>query len=128
MEESWPSNRTQDTDKAWYFLSVCFDYGPMDRWPLGLLFRQGKSLHRGDCFIINLIENSEMPALREALETVSRAELKAAYFELGEGYFRPGQYTKTGDQFEYIWQWFARIVRFLKCQDNESVLFTSDFA
>ena len=123
-EESWPRERYQDTDKAWYFLSLMLGFSG----PRGLLFRMGQQMHRGDSMIMNLIVRADVVRVSAALERVERPDLRRAYDRLSDREFYAGELKHSTAQFRYVMNWFERIRAFVSAHRDEHLLFTSDWA
>ena len=85
----------------------------------------GKQLHKGDDYIISLVQSHEVLDVAEALEKITKEKLKEKYYRLA-----PEDYDgEIGEEdFEYTWDWFTDLPCLFKnaAADGRAVLFTVD--
>ena len=131
IEEAWDEAHLLQTDKAWDAIHRCLTDGTLtvrrSSNPLGKLILGGIQLHSDtQRYIINLIENSELPEISTALRGLTKEWLKARYDRLQSTDY-PQELVSEQD-WEYTWDWFSEIPEFVVRAVNEgrSIIFTVD--
>lgn len=127
MEESWDADRAQDTDKAWYFLYVLFEFGEFAREPYSRVFAGGQRLHRGDARVINLIPRAAVADTYAALRALERKELRSALARIPTGYFVTPP-RRDREEGSYVLGWFDKIVEFFGRAGGHHIVFTASIA
>lgn len=136
LEEVIDSQYVQETDKAWEFIFVALYTGKTtcgmehpDLVSMSKIFRGAKNLHRGDSYILNWVAKAEFPELVVKFEQLHQSGLRELYDTCNQGWFHAGVYKGTDEQFEYISNWYDRIVQFFARMraENRHILFTSNY-
>jgi uncharacterized protein DUF1877 len=131
IEEPWDQAHVLEIDKAWDAIHRCLTDGSLEvarsSNPLGKLIVGGTQLYTDpQSYIINLIEDSELPEVSASLKTVTEESLKARYDQL-RGTDYPQQFISEED-WEYTWHCFSGIPAFVDraIQEGRSIIFTVD--
>lgn len=127
IEEEWDVARLCETDTAWDAIHRCLTGGSLidDGTVLSKCVLGGNQLHRGDEYIINFRNSSEVADVTAALEPIGKVWMLHRYRQIGShGYEGPiGE-----DDFEYTWDHFDALREFYRsaARAGRSVLFSVD--
>jgi len=131
IEGAWDEPHLMETDKAWDAIHRCLTDGTLavtrSPSPLGKLVLGGIQLYADpQTYIINLVENSELPEVATALRVVTKEWFKGRYQKLkGTDYL---QEQISEEDFEYTWDWFSGLPEFVDrtAREGRSLIFTVD--
>ena len=142
-EETWPSDWSCDTDKAWKLISRALGHfpgpaGENEHVGLGLGYDMfyAKTLHRAQFYIIGLVSNDWITAVCETTRRIDSAEFREAYFsrEVIQD-FEPAVFKEVHgfdpideERCSYAWHWFDNIQVFFERVNStdRSVVFTAE--
>lgn len=130
IEAGWDEAHSLETDKAWDAIHRCLTDGTLtvarSSAPLGKLILGGVQLYSDpQTYIINLVDDGDLPEVSAALRAVTKDWLKARYDRL-----RGTDYPQlvSEQDWEYTWEWFSSIPDFVDraVREGHSLVFTVD--
>lgn len=132
IEEAAAPEACCAVDKAWYYINSCVK---SPRFPVAheaarLAVSGGRQLHRGSGYVINLVTESQVEAVADALEAIGEDEFRAVFhaeetFAFNRQHFG---YTPDEEKRRYCWTWFQRLGPFFRvaARTGRPVIFTVD--
>jgi hypothetical protein len=131
IEAAWDERNLLQTDKAWDAIHRCLAGGSLvvgpSPNPLSKVILGGTQLYSDtQSYIINLVEEPQVPEVAAALKMVTKEWLKNQYDALRHTDY-PRELISDQD-WEYTWDWFSGIPEFFvrAAQENRSVIFSVD--
>ena len=129
IEERWEQDWLYQTDKAWDAIHRCLVDGTLDpdagTYPLKLAVLSGRQLHRGDGYILSLVNPSEVRDVARELAKIDRQWMRSRYDSLDPNLYGV---PKTEDDWEYTWDYFTGLAPFFQkaAEADRFVLFSVD--
>ena len=118
-----------ETDKAWDAIHRCLTDGRLlfdnGDYPLNQCILGGKQLHKGNDYIVSLVDWADVPNVAEAIRYVTKEQLRHKYDAIN-----PHDYgiNWSEEGFRYTWDYFESLKPFWAraAEDGRAVLFTVD--
>jgi hypothetical protein len=129
IEERWEEDWLYQTDKAWDAIHRRLTDGTLDinggSYPLRLAVLGGRQLHRGDDYIVSLVEPSEAYNVARELVKIERPWMRSRYDSIAAEW--RGLVDPELD-WEYTWDYFSGLGSFFQkaAEAGRFVLFSVD--
>ena len=134
IEVEWDEEHLCQTDKAWDGIHRVLGDGtlsPKGKISLERVVLGGKSLHKGDDYIISYLTAAQVAELAPQLLAVTEPWFRERYFALAKKtFFSIGRSDYADfvseEDFEYCWAYFESIRDFFQtaAQENRPIVFT----
>jgi hypothetical protein len=129
IEEAWDAEHLTECDKSWDAMHRTLTNGRLDNgngdYPLSHCVLGPRQLHKGDDYIVSLVEPSEVRDVSRALERVTEEWFLDRYRSLV-----PRDYALEYGEIDmrYTWDWFQAVRELYRraAAEQRAVLFTVD--
>jgi hypothetical protein len=137
IEEQWDEEHVCETDKAWDGIDrVLGDRSLSQKGKISMerVILGGKSLHKGEDYVMRYLTAAEVTDLAPQLLTVTEPSFRECYFALAKKTFftivPSDSYAEfvSEEDFGYCWAYFESIRDFFQkaAQENRAIVFTVD--
>ena len=136
IETQWDEEHLCETDKAWDAIHRVLGDGslkPKRKTSLERVVLGGKSLYKGNDYIITYLSAAEVAELARELQPITESWFRDRYFALKKKTFFPIGRSDYADfvseeDFQYTWEYFQLIRDFFQktAAEHRSIIFTVD--